>query len=223
MDIFELNTNSSVVIEEFMGSKIYYIDNFFKKPDNIVNFLDKNPGKLHHPNNIPPHFKDRNSTDFLDVRHALHLSDVSKICKHLSDLCGQVPVYNTKMLITNITRFFKTSFNDYKNNYWWPHKDFGYTAIIYLNKGDTTNGTNLYKVESDDETLKYHYEHSHPWRSKKYFSVLKTIEPKYNRCILFDGGRFFHGMNIENERYFENEFRKNMAFFFRANGVLCPD
>jgi hypothetical protein len=214
MNIFEFNEDSPVIVEEFMGSKIYYIDNFFKNPDNVVNFLDKNPGKLHHPNNIPPHFKDRNSTDFLDVRHHLVLNDVPKIYRYLSFLCGQKPRYNLKELRTNITKFLKNPFNDYKNNYWWPHVDYGYTALIYLNKNDMVNGTNLYKIEKRDE-IEGVYEHTQPWRSKSCYSILKTIEPVYNRCVLFDGLKFIHGMNIENERYFDNEFRKNIVFFFK--------
>lgn len=219
MNIFEINKDSSVVVEEFMGSKIYYIDNFLKNPDNVVNFLDKNPAKVHRTFNIPPPFKDRNSVDFLDSRHNLYVDDMSKIYKYLHELCGQESLFDPKLLMTNESKFFKTSFNDYENNYWWPHTDDGYTALIYLNKNDKTSGTNLYKIENEDENkeIKFHYEHSHPWRSKKHYSILKTIEPKYNRCVLFDGLKFVHGMNIENDRYFNEECRRNIVCFFRRD------
>ena len=36
--------------------------------------------------------------------------------------------------LTNVTKFIDKNFNDYENNYWYPHKDFGYTALIYFNK-----------------------------------------------------------------------------------------
>ena len=217
MNIFEFNKDSPVAVEEFMDSKIYYIDNFLKNPDNVVSFLDKTPTELHHPCTIPSHFKDRNGFDFLDERHYLCKNEISKLSEYLSNLCGQTPTYNSKELMTNVTKFFKTPFNDYQNNYWWPHTDRGYTALIYLNKNDKTSGTNLYKVESEDEALNYQYEHSHPWRSKKHYSILKTIEPIYNRCVIFDGSKFIHGMNIENDRYFNEEYRRNIACFF------CPD
>ena len=220
MDIFELNEDSQVIIEEFMGSKIYYIDNFFKNPDNVVNFIDKTSFNLHNPSIISPHLKSRNSVDFIDGRHNLLLNDVPKIYRYLSFLCGQKPLFNLKELRTNITKIFKNPFNDYKNNHWWPHTDDGYTAIIYLNKNDIVNGTNLYKIEKRDEMKDYEYEHTHPWRSKNYYSILKTIEPLYNRCVLFDGLKFTHGMNIENERYFDNEFRKNIVFFFKSWNYL---
>ena len=42
----------------------------------------------------------------------------------------------------------------------------------------------------------------------------KTLEPKYNRFVFFDGYRFSHGMNICTDRYFGAEYRKNQVFFF---------
>ena len=64
-------------------------------------------------------------------------------------------------------------------------------------------------IEQDDVN-----EHFKPWRSKKDYKVLKHVEPKYNRLVLFDGCKFLHGMNIINDRYFSDEYRKNQVFFF---------
>ena len=49
---------------------------------------------------------------------------------------------------------------------------------------------------------------------KKDFIVIKTLEPKYNRFVFFDGYEFPHGMNICTDRYFGEEYRKNQVFFF---------
>ena len=57
-------------------------------------------------------------------------------------------------------------------------------------------------------------EHHRPWRLKSDFEVLKHLEPRYNRLIFFDGYKFPHGMNIENKKYFSEEYRKNQVFFF---------
>lgn len=217
MDVFEINEDSQVIVEEFMGSKIYYIDNFFKTPDDVVKFLDETPTRMHKPEKMPSYLKDINSIEFSDIRHVLKVEGVSKVCKYLQELCGQEPVHDADLLMTNMIRFFKTPYNDYKNNFWWPHNDNGYTGLIYLNKDDTLNGTNLYKYEIIDKFLEYECEHSHPWRNKNHYSILKTIETKYNRCVLFDGFKFLHGMNIENDRYFNDEYRRNMVFFFNEN------
>ena len=57
-------------------------------------------------------------------------------------------------------------------------------------------------------------EHYRPWGLKKDFIVTKTLEPKYNRFVFFDGYNFPHGMNICTDRYFGEEYRKNQVFFF---------
>ena len=50
--------------------------------------------------------------------------------------------------------------------------------------------------------------------TKKKYKIIKTLEPKYNRLVLFDGDEFPHGMNIVNDMYFSNEYRNNQVFFF---------
>ena len=215
MNIFEFN-HDPPVIEEFMGSKIYYIDNFFKRPDTVVNFLEKAPVEFHEPH-TKKGFKSLNGINFYDMRHELHLNDFSPVVKYLSKICGQKIGCDANVLQTNMTRFKNIPFNDYKNNYWFPHTDPGYTALIYLNKDDEQNGTNLYKLNDNSFNPNHNNvgEHVEPWKSKDQWSLLKTIKPKYNRCILFNG-LFYHGMNIENERYFKNEFRKNIVVLFKA-------
>ena len=74
-------------------------------------------------------------------------------------------------IVTNMQRFFKHDFNDYKNCHWWPHQDSGYNGIVYFNKDDNTSGTNLYSVKKQyNMTL----EHVEPWRPKENFKILKT-------------------------------------------------
>lgn len=216
MGIFDFNEDSPIIVEDFMDSKIYYIDNFFKNPDDIVDFLHDTPGYVHHPSFIPSGMKDRNCIDFLDKRHEFTIDGIDKVNKYLSNICGQKSFYDPHCLMSNMTKFFNTPFNDYENKYWWPHCDDGYNGIIYLNKDDISCGTNLYNLDNLDTTIDEEYEHTHPWRSKKHYSILKSIEPVYNRCVLFDGLKFLHGMNICNDKYFSDIFRLNLAFFY------CP-
>ena len=44
--------------------------------------------------------------------------------------------------------------------------------------------------------------------------MIKSLPPKYNRLVLFDGYKFPHGMNIVNNHYFSDEYRINQVFFF---------
>ena len=38
--------------------------------------------------------------------------------------------------------------------------------------------------------------------------------------VFFDGWKFQHGMNISNDRYFDQEYRKNQVFFFDCEEYL---
>lgn len=217
MDVFELNNSHEIVVESLMGSNIYYIDDFYKHPNVVLDYLKDNPASVH----VPPSgrgIESFNGKKFYDLRHKMIVDEVESVYSYLSGICGQKPIYNPKLLMTNKTKFFINRFNDYEANYWYPHRDYGYTALIYLNKNDNECGTNLYKSVIPD-TENQLGEHVTPWRNKNYWSVVKTLKPKYNRCVIFDGLKFYHGMNIPNDRYFGNEYRLNQVFFFEKNPV----
>lgn len=211
--MFEINKNSDIKIEKLQGSKIYTIDNFYEDPLSLcVLFLSEKP-KLH----IKTEKKHFNGTYFEDRRHLFLHRDVTKVFNYIADICKQVPSNSmNETVATNATRLNECSFNDYKNNYWWPHYDPGYTAIIYLNYDDDECGTNLYKP-LDNYPNNLPHEHIEPWVSKKRFEILKTLKPKYNRMVLFDANKFLHGMNICNKKYFSNEYRFNQVLFFEKN------
>lgn len=211
--MFDINKNSKVNIELFMGSKIYTIDDFYLYPSHICTLLLKYKPPLHKKTND----SNFNGVYFEDRGHLLGVDEMQSIYTYLGNLCNQVPTSPKKIgLYTNVTRFKECSFNDYENNYWWPHYDSGYTALIYLNYDDEENGTNLYEP-LDDYPSNMPEEHMEPWISKKRFKILKTLKPKYNRMILFDANKFLHGMHISNKKYFKNEYRLNQVLFFEKN------
>ena len=137
----------------------------------------------------------------------------------MSGICNQPALKHNKLgdetILTNFINFKPCAFNDYKNNYWWPHKDVGYNAIVYLNKEESVSGTNLYINLNPDQEPPDHPEHYRPWRNKNNFKLIKTIHSKYNRMVLFDGLKFTHGMNICDEEYFKDSYRINQVFFFK--------
>ena len=206
--MFELNDNLEVKKELFRGTIIYTIDDFYKNPQQVENYLF---GK---PNNIPLHKSYEkpsfNAIHFEDRRHddSIDNLDLKKVYDFLSRLCGQG--YEAPDVVTNCTRFKRHQFNDYKNYYWWPHTDGGYNGIVYFND-DSEHGTCFYEELVEKPDVPEHYQ---PWGAKKDFIVIKTLEPKYNRFVFFDGYEFPHGMNICTDRYFGEEYRKNQVFFF---------
>ena len=210
--MFELNDNLEIKKELFEGSIIYTIDDFYKYPQEVDDYL------FGQPNKIPLHKQweepSMNGVYFEDRRHqsySIDSLDIEEVYYFLSNLFGQEPLREGKEILTNCTRFKRHPFNDYKNYYWWPHIDGGYNGIVYFNHDDK-HGTCFYeeKVEKPDEEP----EHYRPWGLKKDFIVIKTLEPKYNRLVFFDGYNFPHGMNICTDRYFGEEYRKNQVFFF---------
>jgi hypothetical protein len=207
--MFEISKNININLEIFEESKIYIIDNFYQDPDSILNLFLNYRADLWKKNETPSY----NSIHFEDRKHILHSDEIVKVYDFLSFLCNQAPVNNT-LLSTNIIKFNKCEFNDYKNNYWWPHKDDGYNGIVYFNDGDKVSGTNFYENLDPENELQNRSEHSDPWRSKDKWKLIKTLNPSYNRLVLFDGSKFFHGMNICNDDYFGENCRFNQIFFF---------
>ena len=203
--MFELNPDLEIKEEILLGSKIFTIDNFYKNPDEVYDFLFNREVPLWKIEEKPSF----NTIHFIDKRLIEYDERLLPVIGFLSYLCNQDA--ESHDIVTNMQRFFKHDFNDYKNCHWWPHQDSGYNGIVYFNKDDNTSGTNLYSVKKQyNMTL----EHVEPWRPKENFKILKTLEPEYNRLVFFDGLKFLHGANFPDNRYFDEEYRTNQVFFF---------
>ena len=195
------------------GGFFYTIDNFYKTPDKILDLFLSSKIYLHKINEKPSY----NSIYFEDCRNDFQSEQVRKVYEFIEKLCEQKPLYGYEQILTNITRFKKVKFNAYSKNYWWPHIDSGYTAIVYFNKKDCYSGTNLYEIINHNEEPPDCPEHYSPWRNKNNFVLNKSIKPKYNRLVLFDALKNIHGMNICNDDYFANNYRINQVFFFKKS------
>jgi len=190
----------------FNGSKVFEIENFYQNPNLVINYILSNDPLVWKSWDQPSY----NGHFFSDLRHNITDERFVSVSTILEKLTGQL-VTEPKKILTNYTKFYYNSFNNYKQNFWAPHEDLGYTAIVYLNKY-TGPGTNLYERSGLDYwTMPEHYE---PWRNRKKYKIIKTFEAKFNKLILFDGNRFCHGMAIEDETFFET-YRFNQAIFMK--------
>ena len=93
----------------------------------------------------------------------------------------------------------------------------GHTLIMdtMVLSHDDHNGTNIYDIVNRKELIdRPDDEHRQPWRDMHNYKVMKELIPKYNRMVLFDG-TFPHGMNITNDRFFNDDYRLNQVFFFK--------
>jgi hypothetical protein len=210
--MFELSDNIIIQTEVFCDSIIYTIENFYKNPDEVVEHFWKYNPQLWKQNQSPSN----NGIYFEDRRHMILHKDIEHVYYFLETICKQQPLnLNYNMLCSNATKFYKNKFNDYGNNYWWPHTDSGYTGIVYFNRHDYYSGTNLYEIINHKEEPPNYPEHYQPWRNKNNFKLLKKISPEYNKFVFFDGLKFTHGMNICDGKYFSHEYRFNQVFFYK--------
>ena len=111
--MFELNENLKIEKELFEGTVIYTIDDFYKNPKEVENYLFGQPNKISlHKMDEKPSF---NNVYFEDRRHddSIDNLDLKKVYDFLSRLCGQG--YEAPDVVTNCTRFKRHQFNDYKN------------------------------------------------------------------------------------------------------------
>jgi len=203
--IYKIN-NPTPIVEIFENSKIFIIDDFYQTPDSVVEKIKSKPSKLW-KNWQNPSF---NGEYFLDKRHDFIDNDFLEVSTFLENLCNQHSAF-PKHIITNYTKFLDKDFNNYKDNYWIPHKDLGYNGIIYLNDIPEHSGTNLYANDTTDILIEN--EHHAPWREKSKWKKIKTFNSKFNRLVLFDGAEFWHGMSIEDSTFFETT-RLNQTIFF---------
>lgn len=210
-----VSRNARVSRYEIMGLPLFEVDGFYENADELVALLDSTrpavwkagaPGSM-------------NGSQFEDLRHSLQVDGLDEAYSFVRDLIGRRPL--SQDLLTNYMRFADSAFNSFETHYWWPHLDEGFTAIIYLNRDDTTSGTNLY--EPADGRAAFHritteHEHARPWQPKEDWGLLHSIRPAFNRLVVFDAFRFWHGANVCDRRYFTGEFRKNQVMFFAGDG-----
>lgn len=204
-ELFSMN-NHKIEVFDYMDSKIYFIENFYKYPRKVKRWIVSHESEYHKKNEVG-----YNGIHFEDRRHNLHHDGMVKVSDYISKICNQSILSEKNQVITNLFKFKNNSFNNYKENYWHPHKDSGYTAIIYFDDDDT----NLYQCLDPTEERKVDEipEHLEPWKSKDKWTRTAALHGKFNKLILFDGNKFFHGADIT-KKYIRN-FRMNQVVFLK--------
>ena len=235
-NFFELNQDQTIEYGMINGESPYaYIDNFFKNPEEVIELLYHIAPNFHKEggtsNNsmdngvVRPQdgdedrseYKNYNGEYFADMRHEFYSDKILPAYEHLHHVLRgmgitQVPC-DRRAVISNCFVFKEHPFNTYKDSYWWPHRDAGYSVLVYLNKDDNT-GTNVYKCLAPDYEGEDVREHEQPWRPKAHYKLIHNLEPKYNRAVIFNGEKYHHGMNITDNRFAGSEARMNLGFFF---------
>ena len=190
------------------NERILIFKNFYKNPQKILNIINKTKIYTHKPD-----CHSYNNKLFLDQRHEGYEEGINEIVNFFELLANQKCNHKKRNLLTNYQLWKDKKFNNYKDNYWWPHYDEGFTLLIYLNKNNSKNGLNIYEdTPYTKEQLKNH-EHVKPWHNKNNFKLLKSIQTPFNTAIFFNAKKLLHGCAVNNEKNFK-EFRLNQAIFF---------
>mgnify|MGYP003135248904 CR=1 FL=1 len=179
------------------NSVVYSIKNFYKDPDTIHKWI-----LLHDSFYHKEHEASNNGHLFHDKRQHIPNAEISNVAYYIESIVGHSHV-NPEGIVTNI---FKYSGDEYKDNYWSPHKDIGWTALIYFEG----SGTNLYIPRKNAEFNKG-IEHEEPWRKKLDWDLLHHIEGDYNKLVIFKGGDIYHGQAIDQK----HTKRLNQVMFFK--------
>lgn len=236
-NFFEINRNQLIQYGMLEETPYAIIDDFFSTPDDVItllhhispNFhkeggtsnssLDNGVGERPVIEEKPTGKKNYNGEMFKDMRHEFYSDMVLPAYEHIFNVLKYMGIHqipaDRRAVISNCFTFKRDPFNDFENNYWWPHRDHGYSALVYLNHNDNT-GTNVYKCLEPDYEDDVR-EHEEPWRPKERYEKILNFEPAFNRCILFNAGKYHHGMHVENWRFedtLENDTRMNLGFFF---------
>lgn len=215
--MFYINNFQNIELQIVNDSVIYIIDDFFTNPDNIVEIINSNEPRMHkwYEREITNY---HNGTKFFDGRHDIEGDPVLDLYKNLNMLARQhVPKHGK--IMSNLFQMLDRDYCDYHNNYWWPHFDYGFTGIIYLNEYQGI-GTNIYQQLKSDISTDEH-EHMNPWRPKSNYDLIGEIDCCFNRMVLFDGKKLQHGMAI-NDDTFSYTMRKNIALFFEETPINLP-
>ena len=202
--LFEVNPNFNV---NFNGYSIS-IDNWYVNYDDIYHILQNMP---------VARWKwvqgGRNFIDYYDCRPIFPIPLTSQNVKSTTIIASLIKEFfkenkNCKLSNTNIEfNYFKNNKINLSNNYQhFPHKDFNYNAIVYLDKV-CSGGTAIYDMPQVSNTEQFDIFYNVDNISKN------IIRSAPNRLVIFDGN-FMHGGYIEDHNKYVNEWRINQVMFF---------
>jgi len=197
--MFEINNKE---VEQYEHFKV--IRDFYKKPDEVVKFILSY--KAHAFKSELGYYSQ--GYDFKDMRHVIYRHELKPVWDFLGTITKQIPAQNhpepERSILTNYTYFYQI----YNNKHFYPHRDSGQTACVYLDK-EIANGTNIYRNISWDETKIEHRDH---YCNSDEVEVIAHTPSEYNKLVIWNGLEL-HGL-CQDEKYI-NKWRLNQIFFFQ--------
>ena len=201
---FELSQNIDYNIEVIDGETIVYLDNIYKNPDRVVEYLDSCPILSHRTYRADV----TNGLDFYDGRHTITES-YDQSWNNIHGLVGAIMGINP-IEWTNRCSFNMTTFNCSSKGHWFPHQDPGLiNGLVYLNKCNNYGaGTSFYKPFK----YKGKGEHIDPWCD--YVEESHCILDRFN-CGVFFSGDIYHAMRVVGDTFVNKRRYTEVHFLAR--------
>lgn len=207
--LFEINDNLEIKQETIGPFKYLYIDNFYKRPDEIHKMFEQSwfiNWKLD--------VKGHNFKDYYDCRIHIPLnyhgfSNENKTTDWLKKSLGLDPKLYCPEISTNIFTWINKP--NTKNIQFWPHQDPTFNVLVYLDKINS-GGTALYpkipqNIQPEHIDLRYDI--------SSIRENMQIIPSVFNRCVIFDGGIPHGGYIEDHNKYSNGNWRYNTVYFFR--------
>lgn len=213
---FEFNHSWQVSICSYRNDVILHIDEVYKKPYKVYEYLKQCPIRAHRLTEADPTSK--NGKSFYDGQHILDNRTIVTRT-HLYDRIIEFYMKEKGEEYPPLSRFNQFRLvEDYPGNdvFYTPHVDGGMLNVLtYLNPNVGTDaGTMFYLPANDDaeEILENQTEHEQPWKDSSLFVEDLAILSKFNSMVVFPG-HIPHGQIIRDNRFKEQTRFTEVAFF----------
>jgi len=204
-DLFELNSN----LKPKFNGEVIIIDNIFKNYEEILKVCNNMSVETW---KITP--TSRNFKDYYDCRLIVNNFFYSnKINNRLNLLISYIRKYFKEKNDLKVEKelkinYFKHLKNNISSNYqFFPHYDYNYNAIFYIDPFEN-GGTALYENVNIDNK-----EEENILFDISTLKIKQIIKSKPNRVVIFRGNQL-HGGYIENHNIYYYNWRINLVNFF---------
>lgn len=217
-DDLSMNDKWKVTIYPFFDSHILCVDNVYRNPKKVYEYVSQCPIVSLKPNTKGS----LNGKSFYDGQHYANLRFdnrreilFTKICQFYKIEMGE----NFDINPFAIFNQFKLLKNHPGHPYFWnPHVDHNLNVLIYLNPDENYSpGTSIYtsttrgraELSKDGDSDS---EHTDPWKNPSYFQEELCILSRFNSLVAFPG-QWPHGQTIVDNRYTKKTRITEVTFF----------
>ena len=225
---FEVNDDLSVETCDFNGEYFIFVDNFFRYPDRVRDYVAQSGIKSNRnqEQQLSKSIGDTylNGKNFYDGKfYAERCSNPKPVELNLYEFMGRtldVKMDPVRMFSWRVFNQFQEIDISKEKPYFWPHTDKCYNCMVYLNPHNHMGaGTSFYEKISDAPLGS---EHVDTWRDESEYKELFNVLDSYNTMVIFPG-HIYHGQRPISGVH-KDEMRITFITFFgeKIQRILTP-